>query len=398
MKKQLTNGEIPFDSVLPEYGRKKLLMYADSFRDLANTFTEVQQQEKSEVRAEDRQEYLWKRRLLENRDLMADHLNEMAQIMTQVAEESYRFIHMGERKVKQLSHVMKEAGILLKDISLLEKKDGHKEISLVMRTAKGSGPEVEEVGNLLSVFLNLRLIPVRTSPIFVGKEWGNYQYVEEPGFHVLTGVAKAVKDTENVSGDNYSFMEITEGGLTAVLSDGMGSGEKACRDSEFVIDFIEKFLEVGFSKETAVQMINGSLIVGGESQNMSTLDICQIDLYTGVCEFIKIGSAPSYIKRENLIEQISARNLPLGVFYEMDMEITRRRLVDGDYIIMLSDGILDALSQGIGEEMFPEMLGRITLKNPSEIANHILNFCLSQSKGRVRDDMTVMVTGIWESL
>lgn len=398
MKKQLMNGEAPFDSVLPEYGKKKLLMYADSFRDLANTFTDIQQQEKAEVGTEDRQEYLWKRRLLENRDLMAEHLNEMAHIMTQVAEESYRFIHMGERKVKQLSHTLKEADILLKEIYLLEKEDGHKEINLVMRSVKGASSEVEEVGNLLSVFLNLRLMPVRTSPIFIGKEWGNYQYVEEPKFHVLTGVAKAVKEMESVSGDNYSFMEIKEGGLTAVLSDGMGSGEKACRDSEFVIDFIEKFLEVGFSKETAVQMINGSLIAGGESQNMSTLDICQVDLYTGVCEFIKIGSAPSYIKRESLIEQISARNLPLGVFYEMDMEITRRRLVDGDYIIMMSDGILDALSQGIGEEMLPEMLGRINLKNPAEIANHILNFSLCQSKGRVRDDMTVMVVGIWENL
>ena len=396
MKKQLTNGEATFDSILPEYGKKKLLMYADSFRDLANTFTDIQQQEKAEVIAEDRQEYLWKRRLLENRDLMAEHLNEVAQIMTQVAEESCRFIHMGDRKIKQLSHAMKEAGILMKEVFLLEKEDGHREVNLVMRAAKGTGPEVEEVGNFLSVFLNMRFMPVRTSPVFVGKEWGSYQYVEEPRFHVLTGVAKAVKETESISGDNYSFMEVREGGLAAVLSDGMGSGEKACRDSEFVVDFVEKFLEVGFSKETAVQMINGALIAGGESQNMSTLDICQMDLYTGVCEFIKIGSAPSYIKRENLIEQVSARNLPLGVFYEMDMEVTRRRLVDGDYIIMLSDGILDALSQGIGEEMLPEILGRINLKNPSERASHILNFCLGQSKGKVRDDMTVMVIGIWD--
>ena len=125
--------------------------------------------------------------------------------------------------------------------------------------------------------------------------------------------------------------------LTAVLSDGMGSGDKACKDSELIIDFMEKFLEAGFAKETAVQMINGALIAGGENQNMSTLDMCQLDLYTGICEFIKIGSAPSYVKRENLVEQLSARNFPLGVFYEIDMETVRRRLMDGDYIIMLSD-------------------------------------------------------------
>ena len=398
MKKQLMNGEAPFDSILPEYGRKKLLMYADSFRDLASTFTDIQKQEAEAEQVNDRQEYLWRRRLVENRDLMADHLNEMAQIMTKVAEESYRFIHMSERKLKQLSHALKEEDVFLKEIYLLEKEDGHKEINLVMRSGKGTSPAVDEVGNLLSVLLNLRLMPAKVCPIFVGKDWNTYQYIEEPKFHVLTGVAKAVKEAESISGDNYSFMEVKEGSLTAVLSDGMGSGEKACKDSEFVIDLIEKFLEAGFSKETAVQMINGSLIAGGESQNMSTLDICQIDLYTGVSEFIKIGSAPSYIKRENLIEQISARNLPLGVFYEMDMEVTRRRVVDGDYIIMLSDGILDAFSQGIGEEMLPEMLGRIVLKNPAEIANHILNFCLHQSRGRIRDDMTVMVTGIWENL
>lgn len=399
MRKQLVNGDAPFDSVLPEYGRKKLLMYADSFRDLANTFTDMQKPETEDTEAVcDRQEYLWKRRISENRDLMADHLNEMAQIMTQVAEESYKTVYMSERKIKQLAHALREEDVLLKKIVQLEKEDGHREISIIMRAVKKTSPAVDEVGNLLSVLLNLRLIPAKDCSVFVEKEWSAYQYIEEPKYHILTGVAKAVKETETVSGDNYSFIEYKEGNTTAVLSDGMGSGEKACRDSEFVIDLIEKFLEAGFSKETAVQMINGSLIAGGEAQNMSTLDLCQVDMYTGVCEFIKIGSAPSYIKREHLVDQISARNLPLGVFYEMDMEVIRRRLVDGDYIIILSDGITDALSQGIGEEILPEIIGKTTLKNPNEIANHILNFCLHQSRGRIRDDMTVMVIGVWENL
>jgi len=42
MKRQFMGGDAAFDSVLPEYGRKKLLMYADSFRDLANTFLDIQ--------------------------------------------------------------------------------------------------------------------------------------------------------------------------------------------------------------------------------------------------------------------------------------------------------------------------------------------------------------------
>ena len=48
MKKQSISGDTSFDSILPEYGRKKLLMYADSFRDLANTFLDIQKEEETE--------------------------------------------------------------------------------------------------------------------------------------------------------------------------------------------------------------------------------------------------------------------------------------------------------------------------------------------------------------
>lgn len=397
MKKQLVNGEAPFENMLPEYGRRKLLMYADSFRDLANTFTDMPKPEEEGIQAYDRQDYIWKRRLVENRDLMADHLNEMAQIMTRVAEESYKCLPMNERKAKHLIHALREEGIWVKDVWLIEKDAGRKEVSIIMRAEKGLSPVVEDIGNLLSVLLNIRLIRTKNSPDYVSREWDTYQYIEEPKYQVLTGAAKAIKEKETTSGDNYSFMEIKEGILTTVLSDGMGSGEKACCDSEFVVELMEKFLEAGFSKEIAVQMINGSLTSGGEPQNMSTLDMCQLDLYTGVGEFIKIGSAPSFIKRDYMVEQISARNLPLGVFYDMDMEAAKRKFEDGDYIILVSDGIPDAFAQGIGEEALSEMIGKITLKNPGEIANYILNFCLRQSKGRIRDDMTVLVIGIWDN-
>ena len=47
MKKQSISGDTSFDSILPEYGRKKLLMYADSFRDLANTFLDRKRRRQS---------------------------------------------------------------------------------------------------------------------------------------------------------------------------------------------------------------------------------------------------------------------------------------------------------------------------------------------------------------
>lgn len=398
MKKNIENGRDSFDSILPEYGRRKLLTYADSIRELADTFKETEGEKSSgeEIPREDRNEYIWQRKLLENKSLMAEHLQEMAQIMTNVAEEARHCEPMSERRFRQIAHALKEVDIQIKNLYLIKNEAGKMEVSISMKNRKKNTLSAEEIGDLLSVLLNIRLVGSGDNPFFVKDEWKTFYYVEEARYHVLTGVAKAVKETEKISGDNYAFFETGPGNQTAVLSDGMGSGDKACADSTKVVELMQKFLEAGFQIETAIQMINSSLVSGGENSNMSTLDLCSIDLYSGECRFVKVGSACSYIKRQHLVDRISSGNLPMGIFQKPDMEIVGRTLMDGDYIVMISDGIPDALSQGIGEDMLSELIGSSNLENPGEMANSILNFCIHQCRGRIRDDMTVLVIGIWK--
>ncbi len=398
MKKQIFSEREEFTSILPEYGRRKLLTYADSIRELADSFRDtesVRERMPEEVKA-DRRDYIWQRRLNETKDLMVEHLQEMAQIMTQLAEEARRCVPMGERRFKQISHALREVDIQLKNLYLIENERGRMEVSLTMRNVKKNSLTAEEIGDLLSVLLNMHLVSAADNSFFIGSSWTTFYYVEEAKFHVLTGVAKAVKETEKISGDNYAIFETETGNLTAVLSDGMGSGDKACSDSTMVVELMQKFLEAGFQMEVAIQMINSALLAGGETSNMSTLDLCSMDLYSGECRFVKVGSAASYIKRQHLVDRISSGNLPLGIFQKTEMEIVGRSLIDGDYIVMISDGILDALSQGIGEDMLSELIGSTNLENPGEMANSILNFCIHQARGRIRDDMTVLVIGIWK--
>lgn len=398
MRRKETDRQHSFDSILPDYGRRKLLTYADSIRELAGSFRETEERGQIVQPAEetDRKQYLWQKKLLENKSIMVGHLQEMAQIMTQVAQEARRCEPVSERRFKQIAHALKEVNIQLKSLYLIENETGKLEIAITMRNRKKDTLSTEEIGDLLSVFLNIRLIAAADNPFFVGEDWQTFYYAEEARYHVLTGVASAVKETERISGDNYAFFETGTGNMTMILSDGMGSGDKACADSTMVVELMEKFLEAGFQIETAIQMINSSLLSGEENSNMSTLDLCSIDLYSGECHFVKVGSACSYIKRQHLVDRISSGNLPMGIFQKPDMEVAGRKLIDGDYIVMFSDGILDALSQGIGEDMLSEVIGGCHLENPGEIANHILNFCIHQCKGHIRDDMTVLVTGIWK--
>lgn len=391
-------------AVIPEYGRHRLMSCAESFRDLADLFEAEEPEETAAGRAGSRRDYLWQHRLQENRELLAEHFKETAHIMTEMARTTYAYRPVGERKHRRLARLLKESGILLGNFFELEHEDGHREISLTMRMASEKyarfGEQesilVEDVADFLSVAMNVRLRAAGNAPLYLTPEWASYYFLQEPRFQFLTGTAKAVKETEKISGDNYSFYEGDGGRMTVILSDGMGSGEKANRDSERVVELTERLLEAGFRKEAAVQMINGALASSGQEENMSTLDVCDMNLYTGECEFIKVGAACTYIKRGRLVDRLSAQSFPLGVFGQMEPEVMYRTLENGDYVIMLSDGVLDALSQGIGEDVLPEIIGRMDCSGPGEIANQILAYSLAQSKGQIRDDMTVLVLGAWE--
>lgn len=393
-QKQLINADKK-QKLLPDYGRKRLLTYADSFRELAEVFEEMPQTETEEEW--DRQEVLWKKKLRDNCGLMAGQLQEFANIMEEVAEESFCYETLGEKKTKVIIQGLMAEGIQVQELYRIQDKDGAYEYLLLARKTGKKEKNVQEAADILSVILNCRLTPADGSPLLLADVYKTFRFVEEAKFHVLTGVALAIKENEEISGDNYSIYQTDRGKLTMLLSDGMGSGKKANDDSRIVIELTEKLLEAGFGPEMAVQMINSSILAGSEEQNMSSLDLCQVDLRTGIGEMIKIGGANTYIKRAHLVEQISARNLPLGIFMEIEAEPITRQLMDGDYIFMISDGVSDGFAAGNGEAALLETISHMSLENPKEMANSILNHAMKESKGRIRDDMTVMVVGLWEN-
>lgn len=377
--------------LVSDYGKKKLLGYADSFCSLAKTFT---YRKKEEGEGADRQALLMKRRLLEDREILADNLQEIARIIRTLAQEEQPLYPFKERELKKIIRACKEQGILVRSIYRTQDEVCGMKLAVSMKVDGRCVMTVEEAAEFFSVLFDRRLLAERDSLFFLPGEYETIVFEEEAPFCILTGMAKATRENETVSGDTCSFIEQGNGKLIMALSDGMGSGEKAMADSELVIDLLERFSEAGFSKETAAEMINGVLVARTEEENMSTLDVCDINLYTGNCELLKIGSASTYIKHGEMIERVEADSLPLGIFHKIDVSGQKRQLADGDYIIMVSDGIVDGVDN---EEIFEQVLAQIKLQSPQEMANYILQFVLHKTMGRVQDDMTVLVLGLWEN-
>ena len=377
-----------------DFGKRRLLTYADSFRELAKSMEEglVVPRE-----SEEREELLHARRLQENQQVLCDNLNEMAQIMDKVASEVFRLRPLDEKARKLVVHSMKAEGIVISDIYYIDRPGERPVLGITMHAKGAVSYTGERVADMLSVLLNKRLELSVASPYLIDETSRSYTFVEEAVYVVLSGTARAVKEGEEKSGDNYAIIESEKGKLTVLLSDGMGSGEKAAADSELILDLLEKMLEAGYPLDAALKLVNSALVSGFENQNMSTLDVCDLDLYDGTCAFYKMGAAASFLKREHGVEQIISPGLPLGIFRETKPKKLERKLMDGDYVIMMTDGVLDALKQNRYEETMRQIIESIGEQNPKEIARRILQFVLHCCGGHIQDDMTVVVLGIWEN-
>ena len=89
--------------------------------------------------------------------------------------------------------------------------------------------------------------------------------------------------------------------------------------------------------------------------------------------------------------------LPLGIFFRNEDEYVSRELMDNDYLIMVTDGVLDAFSAGDYEEMLGQYLRDMRECSPAEVAKRILQFALKCSGGHIKDDMTILVLEVFQS-
>jgi stage II sporulation protein E len=222
--------------------------------------------------------------------------------------------------------------------------------------------------------------------------------VESQRFNVTTGVCGMPKEEGQVSGDNYSFMELKEHKYLVALSDGMGTGAQASMESSITINMLEQLLEVGYDHEMAVRTINSIQMLKSPDDSFSTLDMVLIDLYTGEAKIIKTGAPPTYVKRGDEVRTISSSSLPVGIVDRVQFHTKKMTMVEGDFIVMVTDGIVDACKKEDRDDWIVETLKGTSNRNPQEIARIIFEKAVSEYEGNARDDMTVLVSKVWENI
>jgi len=205
----------------------------------------------------------------------------------------------------------------------------------------------------------------------------------------VAGVAARKKTGETVSGDAGTYFKRSDGKLYVLLCDGMGSGPEANRESSLAVRLMEQFLQAGVEARQALSTLSSALALRGEdSGGFTTVDLLQVDLFTGEGQLFKMGAAPTYVKKGTSVQRLSGTSLPAGLA-EGDpaaLDQFSLRLATGDTVLMVSDGVC-----GTGEDgWLREKLEKFDGASPKDLARELI----TDSPQEGTDDRTALVVRI----
>ena len=213
--------------------------------------------------------------------------------------------------------------------------------------------------------------------------------IQQEPLMAVAGVAARKKNGETVSGDAGTYFKRHDGKLYLLLCDGMGSGPEANRESTLAVRLLEQLLQAGVDARRALTTLSSALALRGEETGgFTTVDLLQLDLFTGEGELFKLGAAPTYIKKGENVQRFSGRSLPAGLAEGEASALDRfsLRLSPGDCVLMASDGVCSGSEDGWLRDRFARFDG----ESPKDLARELVSRDLKDAT----DDRTALVVRI----
>ena len=338
----------------------------------------------------------WQNQMVDAKRIMSQQLMGISEIVEGLLYEVRQKETIKSDFSQKIINGFAKKDIEVKNVIILENAHGKYIVSLERAACRMKSRCFKDAARIVSQSLGCKMVPSKRTcnSSYSPHAKCTLNFMEEPKFRIRSGAAYAKKDGSEHSGDCHSIMEIRGQEAILALSDGMGSGEKAKAESEAAMGLLKDFLEAGFSRELALRLINSVLVLKDGSERFSTMDICAIDIHTGLAQFIKFGAASTFIKRGDSVSQIVSESLPMGILSEVDAEVCRHNVAGGDIIVMITDGVSDS---GETEEdtstqnnWVAQALSNFDSKDPQDIADYLIKLAKERSNDEIKDDMTIL--------
>ncbi|MEW6046198.1 MAG: SpoIIE family protein phosphatase, partial [Bacillota bacterium] len=213
-------------------------------------------------------------------------------------------------------------------------------------------------------------------------------------WEVSCAFASRTRAGETCSGDSFARVTLGPALTCVILSDGMGSGPDAAQESETAVRLAEAALAAGAGAASAIAIANAVLLARSPDERFATLDVAVFDLASGELELAKAGAYPTFLYRGGRVELIEGQALPAGIVAGVEAEVVQRSLLDGDVVLMATDGAAE-LGEA-GEACLQQVLlsAGAGASPADQLAQRLVGCLEAVAGGRWPDDLTLAVLSV----
>ena len=351
-----------------------------------------------------KKEVIWQKKITEKNKNMSQELNNVKDAIDDISKgitkENSKII---DNKFSDMEEKIKQSllnnEINVNDVKIKQEDSGRFVVDVFTGLCDdelGEKCPIKKIHRVTENTLNSGFtIQNQTCGIRQNSKQCRFTFLENDKFVLQTGIAKAKKYTSITSGDCSSQIKLGDGKYLLAISDGMGSGPYARKNSKIAISMLERLLNSGFDKNTSINLINSAILNANSEEMYATLDIEILDLFAGKAEFLKNAACPTYIKRNRNVTMVNSNSLPAGIINSAKVDCFDIDLQDGDIIVICSDGIIESNAEYDNKELWVKnLLEDIQTDIPERIADIILKESIDNNMGKPRDDMSVIVSKV----
>lgn len=327
--------------------------------------------------------------------LIKQQLNGVSQLVLDFSQELKTEVLDNQEVALYLQEKLRVKGLRIKKIEVSNRADCEQEFTVHQEDCLEKNWCKSMVAPHVSQLLDKTY---KASNLFCGDNGCSFRLVPSPAYQVIVGKAQCAKEGEKVSGDVCTAINIPDHRTLLLLSDGMGTGEEALQESKTAVDLIEKMLLSGFAVETALKTVNTALYLRSGQERFATLDIVIINRVNGQADFIKLGGSPSLICSLKGIRIVKGATPPAGILENIEVNNIRKVLGAGSILIMMSDGVWEAVYSGGGPSAWlDKIMNEEEYENPHKMASYLLYLAKKATGNKAKDDMCIQVAWLNET-
>ena len=211
------------------------------------------------------------------------------------------------------------------------------------------------------------------------------KYISEDRYTAVVGASKLLSSKKELSSGTLNIKLLDNKHLVAISDSNEGT-----KSSKELLGILKHDLAAGFNDQDSIEVISSSFENSLEPIK-ATIDMFVFDLFKGEASYVKMGSAPTFIKEEGKVTKLESEKT-------IDKELNFNRLelkkvkIEGDLVfVMASKGVLEAHKEIVGDKWLEKIIKETSSNNCKKMAEMILEKVIANSFETINKDMYVMV-------